>query len=211
MKHHHTFLMLILLGVAHQAEAQFDPKDQHIDLYLSAGASYWQPEWKDMAQFAGGYNQYFASTLTQPLGTPQAKFSPYLEGGLGLGNSIDIAIGYSLPTEYNMAAEFANKERREFRLVTQQSEVRFAMNIFHIKKVFFGLHFAALFVKGKLYSGYRYRNDFLSYGVEKRMNGIFSTNDTQLSGGAQIYWLLGTTGGPGCRCRSQASRETPGG
>jgi hypothetical protein len=184
-----SFILLFLCAFAHNATAQFDKNDQHIDWYMGAGGNYFKPEWKDMQGFSDGYNKYYASSLTTPFVPMDGKFAPRLETGLCLGNSIDISVGYTFPTEYKMAATFQNGESREFKLVSSQTEMGFGMNIFHIGKAFFGLNMSALFVTGKMYSGYRYRNDFVSYGTEKRMNGIFSTNDTQLSGGAQVYFL----------------------
>lgn len=170
--------------------AQFSKDDQGVSWYLSAGAGYFKPVWDDMDKFSNGYNSFYATDLQTPFKPMNGKFSPRLETGLTFGNSIDIGVAYNFQTEYNMSARFNSGEAREFRLLTSQTELNVRVNVFHIKKVFFGLNMSAFFVKGKMYSGYRYNNNFVSYGTDKRMNGIFSTNDTQLAGGAHIYWLI---------------------
>ena len=37
-----------------------------------------------------------------------------------------------------------------------------------------------------MYSGYRYANGFLSYGIDKAINGIFTAENNCLTGGVQL-------------------------
>jgi hypothetical protein len=169
--------------------AQWNTKKQEIYAYVGAGANSFTPQWADITNFGKGYNDFYGAQLSKQFSGFTHKIAANVEAGIVIGNSIDIGLRFQMPTAYYNSATFTNGESREFKFVPVMNELNMGFNAFHIGKLFIGANFGAVFSKGQLFSGYQYNNDFVSYGTEKRLNGIFELKKSLFTAGLQAYFV----------------------
>lgn len=185
-----SYILVLFLGLqSEESIAQWNPDNQEVFFYIGGGVTSFKPVWTDLNQLTESYNANFGAQLQSKFSGFDNKTSGVYEFGLTLGNSIDLSIRKQIPTTYTNSATFQNGETREFKFQPKMTELNMAFNIFHIKKIYFGALMGAIFEKGKLSSGYKYKNGFVSYGVDKRLNAIFQLDKSLMTTGLQAYFV----------------------
>lgn len=184
------YIFFLILGFqSNKSIAQWDSDNQEVYFYFGSGPTSFKPIWTDLNKLTESYNNNFGSQLQSKFSGFDNKISGVYEFGLTMGNSIDLSIRKQFPTTYINTATFQNGETREFKFQPKLTELNMAFNIFHIKKIYFGALMGAIFEKGKLSSGYRYKNGFVSYGIDKRLNAIYQLDKSLMTTGLQAYFV----------------------
>ncbi|MBX7243382.1 MAG: hypothetical protein K1X92_16705 [Bacteroidia bacterium] len=188
------FLAVILLMITSPFFAQ---TKAHPTLYFGAGAGFWRYQWVSMENFIEGYNTTNGSILTQKLTAPKGGFTPRIEVGgewtqddfpnLRLG----ITTYYTIPTAFSARSLMYNGEGRELKLVDKRFEYHFFFEFLKPgKNLGLGIDAGVVQASSKLYSGYVYKNGFVSY-LPMRLNGIFKVNSSDMCYGLHATQKIG--------------------
>ena len=142
-----------------------------LGINVSVGKSYYTNTNVDFENFRMTYNEANASVLDQTMAPVQYNSATYWSIGV-----IGASIGFDFIRarhEGSTKAVLSNGASREFRMVDKTSQLEFSFSIPFKEYFSFGVTTGAIAYNGTIYSGFRYPSGNLSYGIEKRLNGIY--------------------------------------
>ncbi|MCB0737834.1 MAG: hypothetical protein KDC92_10005 [Bacteroidetes bacterium] len=152
------------------AQAQLEQKIP-LGLNVMFGRMYTKMESRGFNQFVESYNAAYNGFLTTELAP--IKYEPGTFWGLGITASMfNIDILWENTSGYSEAA-FTNGTARVWNVDERTTSINFGL-LFPIgvyAKV--GMYMGMIDRKGTFSSGFRYPDGYVSYGIEKRLNGIY--------------------------------------
>lgn len=172
----------------------------HPALYVGVGGGFWRYQWASMENFVAGYNTANATRLKQPLSVPKGGFTPRIEIG-GEWTQDDypnlragLTTYFTIPTTFRARSVLHNGEGRELKLVDKRFEYHFFFEFIKLSRnTHMGVDFGVVQASSKLYSGYVYKDGFVSY-LPMRLNGIFMLTSSDMCYGAHITSKIGNRG-----------------